>query len=339
MILVHATSASSFLTTAKQTQRLQTVIDTSLQQCMGITSPPGESLAVDCGILPLKMLQAIESISMHNHFMLVKDKTRPGVQAFLHNLQQPETEGNITSRMKKAFDTLEQAHLWNHTPQPLHNCQRVQHKKTIMKAHRKQAQQRAGDIWRRELLSGLPAPGKGPESPFQHYLQMAEHDIRRKKLHRPAEYLTGRARIPLHGALRARCQASGGLRGEREDPLSPRPYQARHCTRCHPQTPNQLFYYTHLAVDNIQHVTTEYISTQLPRNKLTAKMNNVMLDYGMTERWIDLTPIERTALVMGSTPLPRWKLRKEYKTWIPITLPSTAGFAMEMATCTRPPQL
>ena len=151
------------------------------------------------------------------------------------------------------------------------------------------------------MLSGMPAPGKGPESPFQHYLQMAEHDIRRKKLHRPAEYLTGRDRIPLHGVLRARCQASGGLRGEREDPLSPRPYQARHCTRFDPQTPNQLFYYTHLTVDNTQHVTTECISTQLPRNKLTAKMNNVMLDYGMTERWIDLTPIERTALAMGST--------------------------------------
>lgn len=231
MILVHATSASSFLTTEKQTQRLQAAIDTSLQQCMGITSPPGESLAVECGILPFKMLQAIESISVHNQFMLAEDKTRPGVQAFPYNLKQPETEGNIISRMKKSFDTIEQAHMWNLTPQPLHNCQRPQHKKTIMKAHRKQAQRRASDIWRRELLSGLPLPGQGPASPFQHYLQMAEYDIRRAKLHRPAEYLTGQIKIPLHGILKARCQTSNNLRSEQEDPSLPRPYEARHCTR------------------------------------------------------------------------------------------------------------
>ena len=69
-------------------------------------------------------------------------------------------------------------------------------------------------------------------------------------------------------------------------------------------------------------------------------MNNVMSDYGMTERWTDLAPIEQTALAMGSTPLPRWKLRKEYKmSWLPITLPATAGFAMEMTALTQPPQL
>ena len=89
-----------------------------------------------------------------------------------------------------------------------------------------------------------------------------------------------------------------------------------------------------------EHVATECKSTQLPRNKLSEKMNNVMLDYGMTERWTDLTQIERTALAMGSNPLPRWKLRKEYKTsWLPITLPATAGFAMEMRALTKPPQL
>ena len=173
--------------------------------------------------------------------------------------------------MKKAFDTIEQAHIWNLTPQPLHNCQRPQHKKTIMKSHRKQAQRRASDIWRRELLSGLPSPGQGPASPFQHYLQMAEYDIRRTNLHRPAEYLTGQIKIQLHGILKARCQTSNILRSEQEDPLLPRPYEARHCTRCHPQTPHQLFYYTHLAVDNIQHVATECKSTQLPRNKLAEK--------------------------------------------------------------------
>ena len=209
-----------------------------------------------------------------------------------------------------------------------------------MKAHRKQAQRRASDIWRRELLSGLPLPGHGPASPFQHYLQMAEYDIRRAKLHRPAEYLTGQIKIPLHGILKARCQTSNTLRSEQEDPSLPRPYQARHCTRCYPQTPHQLFYYTHLAIDNIQHVATECQSTQLPRNKLAEKMNNVMSDYGMTERWTDLTPIEQTALAMGSIPLPRWKLRKEYKmSWLPITLPATAGFAMEMKVLTKPPQL
>jgi len=143
IVLVHITTNTILLKTEEQIQRIQNALDNSLAECMGMKREPTVQTALntDCGVLPVKLLQAIDLATLHARLLAV-DKDRPAAQILKHLIRQPLIYTNfLTENMRLAHITLGATHLWGKTPEqtaPPQQNQTLNPPKTVMKARRKE---------------------------------------------------------------------------------------------------------------------------------------------------------------------------------------------------------
>jgi len=95
----------------------------------------------DCGVLPVKLLQAIDLATLHARLLAV-DKDRPVAQIHKHLIRQPLIYSDcLTENMRLIHITLVTQHLWGQPPEqtnPPPPNQTLNPLKSVMKARRKQ---------------------------------------------------------------------------------------------------------------------------------------------------------------------------------------------------------
>jgi len=132
------------LKTDEQIQRIQNALFVnSLADCMGMKREPALQPALnrDCGVLPVKLLQAIDLATL-NARVLAVDKDRPVAQIHKHLIRQPLIYTDcLTENMRLTHVTLVTQHLWGkpfeQTNPPPPN-QTLNPLKSVVKARRKQ---------------------------------------------------------------------------------------------------------------------------------------------------------------------------------------------------------
>ena len=119
IVLVHITTNTILLKTDEQIQRIQNDLDNSFAECMGMKREPTlqNALNTDCGVLPVKQLQAIDLATLHARLLAV-DTDRPAAQIHKHLIRQPLIYTNcLKENMRLAHITLGATHLWGKTPE------------------------------------------------------------------------------------------------------------------------------------------------------------------------------------------------------------------------------
>ena len=329
IVHVHSTTNSILLTSTQQVQRVQDALDKSLAECMGLSDSPNlqTALNADCGLLPMRLQQAIELCSLHAK-LLVVDQNRPDAQIHKTLISALLIRtASLTERMRCARITLNAVHLWGvpptspntrhrvnrvlALPQPFHQIMSL---KTLIKTRKNEPTTLACTQQRRTLLQLALVPGNSPSCPIQQYITATLSDLHRKKLNTPAPYPRTSSEIPTLPLLRARCQNLTNLRSnlynEKDTVL---PYHGIPCLRCNPTAlidQGPLLIHTHHPVDNIHHLATSCVTTQDQREQLGQQFEAIMVELGInTRECAKVSEETKTSLTLASDPSAEWQLR------------------------------
>ena len=327
-VLTQATINLRYITSQTHLNEIQRALSKSLQKTMGCYDCP-LALQGDLGVPPLEFFRLKEWARMHFRYssgnapQLTKDlylfRHR---QQYLSQCSEPEytLETAITKACQRLFPTWA---LGSPLPEPRHL--RTTHLQRKEKSFARSMHSRLSDLWRVELLPDDSTDFTlSPTSRIQAYAQLAQYDLQRRDLFRPAAYIHASPSVCTSALLRLRTQTSchipshcklGTMNGGR---VSYRDFRDRHCHACPGACGDSAHYLTACPVTDQTILDTHRPVTNLLRQLRLPK-------------WSSLPTPVQLSILAGSTLPTIWKSNQAGRWhWTTTLTPHTALLALRI---------
>ena len=303
-VLVQATINLRYITSQTHLNEIQRALSKSLQKAMGCYDCP-LALQGDLGVPPLEFFRLKEWARMHFRYSsgnaphLTKD-----LYLFRHRqqsiLQCAEPEYNleraVTQACQRLFPTWAPG---SPLPEPRHL--RTTHPQRKEKSFARSLHSRISDLWRAEFLpAGDTDPAPSQTSRVQAYTQLAQYDLQRRDLFRPAVYIHATSSVCTSALLRLRTQTSrhipahcklGTTSGGR---VSYKHFHDRHCHACPGTVGDSAHYLT-----TCPRVHQTILDTHRPVTNLLRQLRQ--------PKWSSLSTSVQLSILAGSTLPTIWK--------------------------------